>query len=330
MTEEFTYDDLGRLATYRSSDRPSQLPEKYEYDAIGRITKSPVAGTYHYDDPAHLHATTSTSAGHQRVYDSAGNLKKLTDPSGRGLKITWTPQGMPQTIANGQGLTSMAYGADMQRVKRSRDGATTYYFDRYVEQNGNGLTRYYWAGDQLVARRNPNGTVSYLLQDHVHSTRLVTDQNQAVTGQYNFEPYGRQKTGNQTDGTSQLWQGHKSEADSGLVYMNARYYDPELGQFTAPDSIIPEPYQPQTLNRYSSTNGDGGINTEDPAGRMSMRVEQKKDPENSRGPFAWSLNCGPLITCVTYSPGMTVSERYWETGSGQFQKDVTYSVGLVA
>ena len=116
----FTYDDLGRLATHTSSDRPSLLPEKYEYDAIGRITQSPTAGTYHYDDPAHIHAVTSTSAGHERVYDTAGNLQRLTDPGGRSLKLTWTPQGMPETITDPQNHTTMAYGADGQRVKRTR------------------------------------------------------------------------------------------------------------------------------------------------------------------------------------------------------------------
>jgi RHS repeat-associated protein len=281
VLETFTYDELGRLATHSSSDHPALLPEKYEYDAIGRITQSPTAGTYHYDDPTHLHAVTSTNVGHQRVYDAAGNLKNLTDPNGRSLKITWTPQGMPQTIANGQGATTMAYRAEGERVKRISigTGATTYFFGRYVEQSSAGLTKYYWAGDTLIARRNPNGSVSYLLQDHVHSTRVVTDQNQAVTGRYNYDPYGKQKTDNQTDGTNHLWQGQRADDESGLVYMNARYYDPELSQFTAADSIIPNPYQPQTLNRYAFNNGDGGINTEDPTGHMSMRVELKKEQE---------------------------------------------------
>ena len=67
--------------------------------------------------------------------------------------------------------------------------------------------------------------------------------------------------------------------DSGLVYMNARYYDPELGQFTAADSITPNTYRPQSLNRYSFTENDAGINANDPSGHMSMRVELKKEQE---------------------------------------------------
>jgi RHS repeat-associated protein len=308
VTEHFTYDELGRLATHSSSDHPSPRPQTYEYDAIGRLTNSPTAGNYHYNDAAHIHASTSTSAGHQRSYDAGGNLKSLTDTDGRSLKLTWTPQGMPQTIANGRGLTTMAYGADGQRVKResvAEDDATTYFFSRYTQQGAAGLTKYYWAGDQLIAVRNPNGTMSYVMQDHVHSTRVITDQHQNVTGRYNYEPYGKQKTGNPTHDTTQRWQGKRYEPDSGLDYMNARFYDSELGQFTAADSIVPNPYQPQTLNRYAFTNGDGGINAEDPSGHMSMRVEQKKErDQESRSAYAraYNLSCqSESLPCNSYT-----------------------------
>lgn len=306
VTETYTYDELGRVNSYGRSDRPSLLPERYEYDALGRITKSPTAGTYDYDDPAHPHAVTSTTAGHSRTYDVAGNLSRLTDPTGRSLKITSTPQGMPQTIANGQGHTTMAYGADGQRVKRDSIGTTnttTYYFDRYVEQNGDDLTKYYWAGDQLIARRAADGSVSYLLQDRVHSTRVVTDQNQNVTARHNYGPYGAPWTDNQTDGTQQRWQGKRTDDDSGLDYKNARYYDPELGQFTTADSIIPNLYQPQSHNRYAFTNGDGGINTWDPTGHMSMRVELKKEQEHQGLRYGMMYAGALLLGCLDSKQG---------------------------
>jgi RHS repeat-associated protein len=35
----------------------------------------------------------------------------------------------------------------------------------------------------------------------------------------------------------------------GLIYMNARYYLPEVGRFISPDTIVPEPGNPQSYNR---------------------------------------------------------------------------------
>jgi RHS repeat-associated protein len=38
--------------------------------------------------------------------------------------------------------------------------------------------------------------------------------------------------------------------------MKARFYDPLLGRFMAADSIVPNPADPQSLNRYSYVLGN--------------------------------------------------------------------------
>ena len=45
--------------------------------------------------------------------------------------------------------------------------------------------------------------------------------------------------------------GHVVEADIGLIYMGARYYDPVMGRFISPDTIVPDPANPQAFNRYA-------------------------------------------------------------------------------
>ncbi len=43
----------------------------------------------------------------------------------------------------------------------------------------------------------------------------------------------------------------KEKDATGLYYYGARYYDPALGRFTTPDSIVQNLYDPQMLNRYA-------------------------------------------------------------------------------
>lgn len=38
---------------------------------------------------------------------------------------------------------------------------------------------------------------------------------------------------------------------TGLYYYGARYYDPVIGRFINPDTVVPAPANPQSLNRYS-------------------------------------------------------------------------------
>src|SRR5262249_39334 len=48
-------------------------------------------------------------------------------------------------------------------------------------------------------------------------------------------------------------------------YYGARYYDPQLGRFITPDTVIQNPYDPQTLNRYTYTRNNPIIYV-DPSG----------------------------------------------------------------
>jgi hypothetical protein len=50
-----------------------------------------------------------------------------------------------------------------------------------------------------------------------------------------------------------------------LYFYNARWYDPSLGRFTQPDSLIPQPGSPLGWDRYSYVN-DNPINYNDPSG----------------------------------------------------------------
>jgi RHS repeat-associated protein len=235
---------------------------------------------------------------------------------------------MPSTIIDTDtgALSSMGYDADGQRVKSATPLDTTYYFGRYLEQDNQGLTKYYWAGDQMIARRGPDDAVSYLHQDHLDSTRVVTDEQANVTARYNYGPYGAQKADNLVDGTRHLWQGQRSDDQTGLIYMNARYYDPELSQFISADTIIPNLYQPQTLNRYAFANNDP-IDNADPFGHMSMRVELKKEQEAQgryyRAMYSRSFGCSVFVTCIRYTSGQLLEQK-------SRMHRITYSSGATA
>ena len=50
---------------------------------------------------------------------------------------------------------------------------------------------------------------------------------------------------------SHRFTGQKLDPESGLYYYGGRYYDAELGRFISPDISVPQPKEPQSLNRYS-------------------------------------------------------------------------------
>jgi RHS repeat-associated protein len=64
---------------------------------------------------------------------------------------------------------------------------------------------------------------------------------------------------------------HEELTDVGLVHMNARLYDPEIGRFVSPDSIVPDAGNPLAYNRYSYVYNNPALAT-DPSGHFALAV----------------------------------------------------------
>ncbi len=96
-----------------------------------------------------------------------------------------------------------------------------------------------------------DGVVYYLHGDHLGSTSLTTDENGGVTARQLYFPYGEVRWGEGTLATDFGFTGQRSVAGTGLVFMHARFYDPLLGRFVSADTIVPDPGDPQSFNRYS-------------------------------------------------------------------------------
>jgi hypothetical protein len=76
--------------------------------------------------------------------------------------------------------------------------------------------------------------------------------------------------------------------------LGARWYDPELGRFISADSIVPNPGNPQALNRYSYTLNDP-LKYTDPSGHAPASCYGKPDcnvKELNTAEWALYMYCG--------------------------------------
>jgi len=98
-----------------------------------------------------------------------------------------------------------------------------------------------------------NGTVKYLFGDHLGSTNVIADTSGARLSENLYKPWGEDRYIWGTAATTFGFTGQRAERSvaGGLYYYNARWYDSYITQFTQPDSIIPDPYNPLDWNRYA-------------------------------------------------------------------------------
>jgi len=103
---------------------------------------------------------------------------------------------------------------------------------------------YYYAGTQRLGvhvqggDRPAGGERFELLADHLGSTMQVLDQDSSVIAEELYRPWGETRCASGSLPTQYQYTGQK-QAELGLYDYGARWYDPALGRFLSPDSIIP-------------------------------------------------------------------------------------------
>ncbi|MGS0998319.1 RHS repeat-associated core domain-containing protein [Rhodanobacter sp. UC4451_H18] len=106
--------------------------------------------------------------------------------------------------------------------------------------------------------------VHYYYTDPQGTVLAKADATGNVIATYDYAPYGSQALGAPPSGPG--YTGHVNDPDTGLVYMQARYYDPGVGRFLSVDPVTPSPGNTFNFNRYDYTNNNP-INHTDPDGR---------------------------------------------------------------
>ena len=88
------------------------------------------------------------------------------------------------------------------------------------------------------------------MDDHLSGTSLVTSDNGTSLGNMKYYPFGVCRNSPENFPTDRLFTGQRLD-NTGLYYYGARYYDATMGRFISADTIIPDPANPQSFNRYS-------------------------------------------------------------------------------
>jgi RHS repeat-associated protein len=125
--------------------------------------------------------------------------------------------------------------------------------------------RYYQLGTTTVAVRDSAGagSLNYLLGDQLGSTTVSVNAAGGTPVVQRYLPYGapRSTTGGSVV-TDKGWIGQTRDNSTGLQYLNARYYDPVIGRFTAVDPVVADA---DSLDRYGYAAGSP-VTLSDPTG----------------------------------------------------------------
>ena len=223
------------------------------------------------------------------TYDANGAVRTRTEGATTYTHGYDVPGRQASVAVAGGATSTFVYNGDGVLVARQVAGRTVGHYAAgglyEVDPATNTTRKYALFGGRRVAVTTTSGpppqtttTVQYLHQDHLGSTGLVTTASGAFAQARFQAPFGAPWYTPTTtavaptlgtrfgepwpaadtqqaiaEATDRHYTGQRSfEASLGSLYhYQARWYSPVLGRFLSPDPIVPEPGNPQSLNRYS-------------------------------------------------------------------------------
>jgi RHS repeat-associated protein len=293
----YTYDTAHKHAVTTTTDGRS-----FEYDANGSMkTRNVPEGSYTLEYDAESRLTRISIIGGtitaRYVYDGDGN---------RAISIVGT---IPiRTVYIGDNFEAEISPSDISPINTLKDNTlkTNYcdyhcsnrFFLPIVMQEGDfaqtitqgpdyyshpnkpsgGIkwrTYYYAAGQRVATRETTSSVIGdpyYLLTDHLGSTTVTVDKNGQKFAELFYKAWGEIDT-TRSIGTTPTLRRYTGQyqADTGLMFYGARFYDPSLGRFIQADTVTPGLDNLFAWDRYAYAN-NSPINLNDPTGHCPLCI----------------------------------------------------------
>jgi RHS repeat-associated protein len=284
----WTYDEAYRLTreTWQSSGGSPLLTIDYTYDGNRNRLSQTVNGTtttYSYNVLDQLLTATTGQEVTAYGYDGRGNLTSISDTSGTTM-LTYNAADRLIGV-NRPGVTiSATYDVSGRRVQQTVNGTGTNYVwdeasrygDVVLEHDNSGtlIARYVLGGAELLAQERA-GTVSYYLHDGQTSVRALANSAGTITDRYDYTAYGEEQSRSGTTVNPYTYASQQQNAETGLHYLRARWYDPSSGRFLSRDTFPLNYHDPVEHNRYGYARANP-IRYIDPSGYSAITVQYRQ------------------------------------------------------
>jgi RHS repeat-associated protein len=230
---EFRYDSLGRLTEVR---RAGQLDEFYRYDPVGTILDSHRGRRvvskggrtlydgqrdFEYDSAGCVAAIKKGAAKVELQYDAFGKIVRAKLPDGHEVRYCYDALGRRTSKEVGGKRTDFIWhSCDLAAEITDDKPAQTYYF---YHQKLFGQ----WEGSQRF----------FPFSDHTCAVQHLLDSRGTMLWQASLEAYGKVASQEGALESPFRFRGQYFDRETGLHYNFYRYYDPQLGDYVAPDPL---------------------------------------------------------------------------------------------
>ncbi|MCQ4115607.1 RHS repeat-associated core domain-containing protein [Ruminococcus sp. zg-921] len=164
------------------------------------------------------------------------------------MKFTWQNGRQLATLTKNDKTTSYSYDISGIRTQKSIDGTVTKYY--YDDSNnlvsmtvGDKKLMFYYDANGSVSSVQYNNAMYYYVKNLQGDITRIVDENGNIVAIYSYDHQGKPTTMRKPSNTDVdivsynpfLYRGYVYDSDSGLYYLQSRYYDPVTGRFINAD-----------------------------------------------------------------------------------------------
>ena len=290
-TTTFTYNDLNELV--REDNGTLNKTITYEYDAGGNIlSKKEYAYTtgtlgtadktinYSYGD-ANWKDKLTAYDGKAITYDAIGN--PLTYD---GYTYSWEGGRRLKSITGNNKNISYKYNDNGIRTEKTVNGVKTNYTlsgDSVLLETTNDEKIHYTydSSNNLVSMNIASGSNPSISGEYFYIRNLqgdiigLIDKNGTEVVSYTYDTWGKpisiEGSLKDTVGVKNpyRYRGYRYDTETGLYYLNSRYYNPEWGRFINADSVLGAKGELLSHNLFAYCMNDP-VNLQDPSGHIAI------------------------------------------------------------
>lgn len=279
LQDLYGYDQNGNVASI-TDQQEAVFNRTLGYDDLDRLTSASAPGvwgtaSYAYDPVDNLRAAT---VGSRSTVLSFGANNQLASVTTNGVLANYGFDARGNLTAKG----AQTFGFDLGNRLTTSSLGGSYAYDghgrrfRVVSTDGStrmqlysqagqilwatstggarptSTTAYIYLGGKAIAEANSVSGTQYLHTDALGSPVARTNTAGAVINRTRYEPYGYVASGvKPSPSVGALgFTGHVQDAETDLVYMQQRYYDPWAGRFLSVDPIVTDANAGTSFGRY--------------------------------------------------------------------------------
>ena len=286
----YTYDGLNQLI--REDDQTQNTTTTWTYDTAGNIlnrktyiyttgTVGTVLTTDTYTYPATGWKDLLVGYNGQTItYDTIGNPLTYRD----GIIMTWQQGRQLKTLTKSGTTNTYTYYASGLRESKTTGGIKTsfiYNGGQLVKSSNTSQTIYFLYEGNTPIGFVYNGTNYYYITNMAGDIIGLTDANMNIIARYTYDAWGKPLTvtdanGNTISSSTHIaninplrYRGYYYDTETGLYYLNSRYYDPCTGRFINADVLL-DTDEILGMNLFAYC-GNNPVNNCDPTGTCFIK-----------------------------------------------------------